>query len=628
MKGAFIPGLRFVSAGCILSLIATAGCVGEVRGDDAAYVRPADASARTTSGVTRVRIAGDAAGDTLPLRGERRVASLRARGEIAAFAHEGELMIWTVENESDLRLARIDAPEPSVESIAALAHDVEALCIAPVGEDVYDVFAGDGDGRLHHYWLSLRDAAPRLHPVRSLFTNPEVERCRIEGERVYFLDPVIGVAAYERDAENDPVLYPVHFLSPAEAGDAEASDFRLARVDGELRVFLIRAGNETAYPIDPGAARDPAEVSAETRRDAGSPPQSHRTAPPARKEDTSPGVGETRKIQAVQPALETEPVDTAGDAADDPAVLAGSRGRAWIVGADKQRGLRAYDLQGRQIHFLPRGRLNNVDAVALEEDRFLIAASNRSAKSIDLFLADLAAGRLEFRAAVPLDLDDPYGLCMGVLPDERIAVFVGDTGGRVETWTIDPAGLSGRLWRTLEFDGQTEGCVYDPASRRLFVGEEARGIWSVEPGSGERRLFDAVGAGLLTADVEGLDIYQGAGGRRLVASSQGDDSFVVYFLGDSSNDALGDAAHDPPGGPKIGGPTTGGPPPTKFRIVADRHAGLDGASETDGLAVTAKPLPGFPRGLLVVQDGRNRAPDANQNFKVVDWRNVPGAGDE
>jgi 3-phytase len=60
----------------------------------------------------------------------------------------------------------------------------------------------------------------------------------------------------------------------------------------------------------------------------------------------------------------------------------------------------------------------------------------------------------------------------------------------------------------------------------------------------------------------------------------------------------------------------------KLRISANHAAGIDGVSETDGLAVTQRPLPGYPRGILVVQDGRNRAPAEPQNFKIVDWRAI------
>jgi hypothetical protein len=53
-------------------------------------------------------------------------------------------------------------------------------------------------------------------------------------------------------------------------------------------------------------------------------------------------------------------------------------------------------------------------------------------------------------------------------------------------------------------------------------------------------------------------------------------------------------------------------------VVADRSDGsVDGAQETDGLAVTSTSLgPNFPQGLIVVQDGFNTLPRGMQNFKI------------
>jgi len=108
--------------------------------------------------------------------------------------------------------------------------------------------------------------------------------------------------------------------------------------------------------------------------------------------------------------------------------------------------------------------------------------------------------------------------------------------------------------------------------------------------------------GLLRADVEGLAIYRGAGSAYLVVSSQGNDSYVVL-------DAA--APHRLRGA---------------FRIGINVEKGIDGASETDGLEVTSVPLgPEFPRGMLVVQDGRKRLPEGPQNFKYVSWEDIARA---
>ncbi|MGB1906025.1 MAG: phytase, partial [Spongiibacter sp.] len=129
------------------------------------------------------------------------------------------------------------------------------------------------------------------------------------------------------------------------------------------------------------------------------------------------------------------------------------------------------------------------------------------------------------------------------------------------------------------------------------VGETDRGIWRIDLESGDKTLVEDMAAGHLVAEVAGLDIYRDKDQSWLIASSQGDDSYVVYQLEPWQFVA-------------------------RFRIGPDYHRVIDGASATEGLAVSAAALPDYPKGVLVVQDGRNRAPEAAQNFKVVDWRKI------
>ena len=123
----------------------------------------------------------------------------------------------------------------------------------------------------------------------------------------------------------------------------------------------------------------------------------------------------------------------------------------------------------------------------------------------------------------------------------------------------------------------------------LYLGEEGYGVWMLPAGPGrpaELPSFATIVDGGLTADVEGLALYltpgtDGSSVRRyLVVSSQGDDSFAIY---------------DTDTGIHMG----------SFRVGG--HPDIDDVSDTDGVAATSMPLPGFPEGLLVVQDGSNRA---------------------
>lgn len=63
-----------------------------------------------------------------------------------------------------------------------------------------------------------------------------------------------------------------------------------------------------------------------------------------------------------------------------------------------------------------------------------------------------------------------------------------------------------------------------------------------------------------------------------------------------------------------------------YKICGHGVAGIDGASETDGLEVTSANLGGpWSQGLLVVQDGRKRMPESTQNFKLVPWADIARA---
>ena len=315
---------------------------------------------------------------------------------------------------------------------------------------------------------------------------------------------------------------------------------------------------------------------------------------------------------AVYAAVETAPVASSGDAADDPAIWvnADDPAASRVLATDKRLGLAVYDLAGRELQMIERGRLNNVDlrqSVPLEGRSASIAvATNRSEISLDVF--EVAAnGEVTFVLAEPLDMDDPYGICMMRHADGNASAFVNDKSGEYQHWQITRQGRYAlRLLGGFTLDSQPEGCVVDDAAQILYAGEEARGIWMLPVQTnraGEMRLIDQTGAGQLNADVEGLGLYRAAGGAAyLIASSQGSHSFAVYRI---------DAEHAYQG---------------SFRVADAPDSGMDGAEETDGLDATSTALgDAFPQGMLVVQDGFNRKPKDNQNFKLVDWRQVAEA---
>ena len=327
----------------------------------------------------------------------------------------------------------------------------------------------------------------------------------------------------------------------------------------------------------------------------------------------------TRNAIVVKPSVETEPVASFGDAADDLAIWVhpGNPELSIIIGSQKQRGVNVFDLDGNLLQSRADGRINNVDLrydFPLEDKSVaLVAGSNRTTDSISLWavdensrtLVDVSDGLIDTRMV------DPYGLCMYRSSSTgNYYVFVNDTDGLVRQWQLEGnehGRVSATEVREFKLDSQTEGCVADDETGHLYVGEEDVGIWklSAEPDGEDTRTFvDGVDDnGNLTADVEGLAIYYGPNGSGyLVASNQGADNYALYERS-GDNRFIG-----------------------IFHVVADEALGIDGISETDGLDVNSAYFgPNFPGGVFVAQDGRNITPDENQNFKLVPWQRISDA---
>ena len=320
----------------------------------------------------------------------------------------------------------------------------------------------------------------------------------------------------------------------------------------------------------------------------------------------------------VTPSVETAPVASFGDAADDPLlwVHPADPARSVVIGTQKQRGINVYDLEGNLLQAREDGRINNADiryGFLLDgEPADIVTGSNRSTDSIGIWKVDQSTRTLVDVAdgVIPTGMADPYGQCMyRSLQTGDYYVFINDTDGLVRQWRLLDAGdnrIGVEQVREFSVGSQTEGCVADDETGDLYIGEENRGIWkySAEPdGGSERTLVDGIEDGNLTADVEGLAIYySGNGEGYLIASNQGADNYAVY-------ERQGDNAF-------LG----------HFFVVADEASGIDGASETDGLDVTSANLGAtFPNGALVVQDGRNITPKERQNYKLVPWERIAEA---
>jgi 3-phytase len=272
--------------------------------------------------------------------------------------------------------------------------------------------------------------------------------------------------------------------------------------------------------------------------------------------------------------------------------------------------LAVYDLTGKQVQFLPDGRMNNVD----HRDGFplggekvsLVTSSNRSDNSIAIYRVNPETRRLENVAARRIVTIEAYGACMyHSRKTDKFYYIVTNKQGMVEQFELFDNGKgrvdAKRVWR-FKVGTQLEGCVADDELGFLYIGEEMVGIWKygAEPDANLDRIkVDGVAPeGHLVADVEGLTIaYERDGKGYLIASSQGSNSFVVYRR-------EGDNAYV-----------------KTFRIVAGN--GIDEVTETDGIHVTLANLgPMFPNGVFIAQDGLEDR--GSQNFKLVPWQLIVG----
>ncbi|MCW8157814.1 phytase [Stutzerimonas stutzeri] len=460
--------------------------------------------------------------------------------------------------------------------------------------------------------------------VRGLSLPPQSAFCQTDDAagQLYVNEENVGFWRYPADAEAPLQREPVDLVKPfgalkkAAAGLAVVPGGVLA-LDPEAPALHLYRQGESGWQADGVIALDgfdePEQVSARrTQEGIELLLADERGLHSARLAWQPTALAQPEPIVSLPAAVETGPVPSLGDAADDPAIWVHPRNPAQsrVLGTDKKGGLVVYDLDGRQVQSLPVGRLNNVDVRSgfrLGSKRVdLAVASNRDHNSLQLFAIDRASGLLEDLGQIATSLSDIYGLCM--FQDRQGATYAiaNDKDGTFLQYRLDGSSGQprGELVRRFKLDSQPEGCVADDRSERLFLGEEDVAVWVVDarpevPAAPEKVI--GVG-GPVYDDIEGLALYHGERGDYLVISSQGNDSYVVL-------DAQAPYA--------VRG---------AFRIGLNAERGIDGASETDGLEVTSANLGGvWNRGMLVVQDGRKRMPEGTQNYKYLPWSAVADA---
>ena len=264
--------------------------------------------------------------------------------------------------------------------------------------------------------------------------------------------------------------------------------------------------------------------------------------------------------------------------------------------------------------FMPDGLLNNVDLRAdfptPSGQRVLIAASDRGRMGAALYLMDPATLKVTPWGVIPMDLKEPYGLCMGRRADAFVVV-VNSTDGQVRQVRIS-AGPDGKAVsaeeRRFALSSQVEGCVVDDAKGELYIGEEAKGIWryKFDTAAAQGSLIAPAPSDKLTPDVEGLTLIREGKATWLMASSQGDSAFAVWQVDGNT-------------------PTYRG----RYSVVAAN--GVDAVTGTDGVAAVSGAVGKYAEGLIVMQDDVDTEGEggsvmrSRQNYKLVDWRDVKRA---
>jgi len=306
-----------------------------------------------------------------------------------------------------------------------------------------------------------------------------------------------------------------------------------------------------------------------------------------------------KPVSQVEAALETEPSPLRGDAIDDPAVWVHPEApeKSRILATDKRTGLYVYDMSGKIVQELPVGRLNNVDVRGS-----WAVASLRDNNSLQLFDINVE-GELSVGVNTLTDIEEIYGLCMGYNEaTEQTSVYVNGKSGVIQQFAVSNNGEMEKV-RELSVPSQPEGCVVDDKTQRLFVGEEDAAVWLFDAAadsstSGEPVIFVDQHEELV-ADIEGVTFANVDSRDLLFVSSQGNDSYIV-FEGQAPWSLL-----------------------SHFRVRTNTELAIDGASETDGIDVTTHSLgKGLEQGAFIVQDGRNRMPEAGQNLKLVPLQSV------
>ena len=535
---------------------------------------------------------------------------------------DGNPFIFTLDDQQRPSILRNNDGQLSIIHAPRVNMPIEGLCLYQSANSPMQVFLMDEDALAHQYYIKENASSFELKHLRTFSLPPLAEYCAVHDTTDQFVvsEEDIGVWVYSARAESEVKREAIDLVKPYgrlnNSGPLAIIDNTLYLAElGENTLQTYQLNDQTFIHSASITLKDGVELDSLTAQKLNYQTVLFNAVNDSNAKLISWTLPLTQSdlisthIKSIKPIVQTQAVTNKGDAADDPAIWVHPKGanKSLVIGTNKKRGLYVYDLTGKQTQELLVGRVNNVDVrqgfTLKGKPRDIAAASQRDRNTIALFSIHPTTGKLTKENEIQTGLDHVYGLCMYQGLNDNVYVFINDTDGRFEQWLIqDQAkGWSGKLVREFSVATQPEGCTADEDTQRLFIGEENAAVWvlGAEPNDASPMELVSKAGDILTADIEGMEIYNDGKEKWLVVSSQGNDSYVIFNA---------EAPYEFKG---------------EFRIGLNEELAIDGASETDGLTVSAVAFnKDFPEGMLVVQDGRNLLPTENQNFKLVSWRDI------
>ena len=304
--------------------------------------------------------------------------------------------------------------------------------------------------------------------------------------------------------------------------------------------------------------------------------------------------------------------------ADDPAIWihptdpAGSL----VIGTDKARGkpgLYVWDMNGKQVQYVPVERPNNVDVrygILIGGERVDVAVTNsRPLKQLKVYKIDPRTRQLvDITTPGGISLEElaiPYGLALYKRPKDGALFAIlssksGDTKNLYQ-YRLEDDGqgrVRGRFigkFGNNRIQSVVEGLVADDELGYLYACDETVGIRKFyadrDLGKDDQITIFGKKDGI-SGDREGIAIYKCDNGKGyILVSSQGNSVVKVYRREGDNGD------------------------PTRHSLIMTIDTKR--SKDTDGLDVTSSPAgPNFPYGFLVTHDSPNK------RFNLYAWEDI------